>query len=174
MTDSPARVLVLDDDRELSALVAAALGDRWVVERRADPEEGYALLAVEEFDVVLTDVRMRGLDGLELCSRVAASHPDLPVVVMTAFGSLETAVAAIRAGAYDFLTKPFDVEVQLEDDARFHALWDTASERAGRRLTKAEFFRGLLDIGARAEPEEQVSAPTWVRSDVAGHVSAPR
>ncbi len=55
-------------------------------------------------------------------------------------------------------TKRLFLEVSLEDDARFQALWDTASERVGGRLTKAEFFRGLLDIAARAEPEEQKGA----------------
>ena len=48
--------------------------------------------------------------GLELCERIAADRPDVPVIVITAFGTLETAIAAIRAGAYDFITKPFEIE----------------------------------------------------------------
>src|SRR6185369_3909168 len=58
-----------------------------------------------------TDINMRGMDGLELCARIAGAHPEVPVVVITAFGNLEAAIAAIRAGAYDFLTKPFDIKV---------------------------------------------------------------
>ena len=51
---------------------------------------------------------MKGMNGLELCARIVANRPDIPVVVITAFGSLEAAIEAIRAGAYDFVTKPFE------------------------------------------------------------------
>ena len=64
-----------------------------------------------DFEVVLTDLKMPGMDGIQFCSRLLASRPDVPVVVMTAFGSLETAVAAMRAGAYDFVTKPIEMEL---------------------------------------------------------------
>ena len=58
----------------------------------------------------LTDLNMPGMSGIELCERIVANRPDVPVVVITAFGSLETAVAALRAGAYDFITKPIDID----------------------------------------------------------------
>ncbi len=60
-----------------------------------------ALLAVaeSEYDAVITDLNMRGISGIELCQRITDSRPDVPVIVITAFGSLDTAVAAIRAGA---------------------------------------------------------------------------
>jgi DNA-binding NtrC family response regulator len=76
----------------------------------SSPEAAFERLLAHDFDVVVTDVRMRGLSGIELCERVTASRPDVPVLVITAFGSLDTAIAAIRAGAHDFLTKPFEVE----------------------------------------------------------------
>ena len=65
----------------------------------------------QDFEVVLTDLKMPGIDGIQLCSRLVESRPDVPVVVMTAFGSLETAIAAMRAGAYDFVTKPIEMEL---------------------------------------------------------------
>src|SRR5205807_7716720 len=77
---------------------------------RTAPDEALALMRAESFDVVVTDLNMRAMSGLELCARIAADRPDVPVVVITAFGSLETAVGAIRAGAYDFVTKPFEME----------------------------------------------------------------
>src|SRR5262245_9744402 len=65
----------------------------------------------DEFDVVVTDVRMPGNNGIQLCQQIAANDPDLPVIVMTAFGSIETAVDALRAGAYDFVTKPVEMDL---------------------------------------------------------------
>jgi two-component system response regulator HydG len=64
-----------------------------------------------EFDVVLTDVRMPGVSGLELCEQIVSLRADVPVVVMTAFGSMETAIAAIRVGAYDFVIKPIEMDM---------------------------------------------------------------
>jgi two-component system response regulator HydG len=80
------------------------------VEWRLTAGEAYALLPISDFDVVIADINMPGQGGLELCQRIAGSYPDVPVVVITAYGNLDTAVAAIRAGAYDFITKPFDIE----------------------------------------------------------------
>ena len=77
--------------------------------RRSRPRRS-TLLRSSDFDVVVTDLHMRGMSGLELCERIVADRPDIPVIVITAFGSLETAIAAIRAGAYDFITKPFEIE----------------------------------------------------------------
>ncbi len=75
------------------------------------PSEALATLANETFDVVVTDLQMREMNGLELCERVALNRPDVPVVVLTAFGSLDSAIAAIRAGAYDFISKPVELDV---------------------------------------------------------------
>jgi two-component system response regulator HydG len=108
---SEGRILVVDDDQSTCELVEAGLRKRgFETASRTSGDEALALLAAEEFDVVVTDLNMRGLNGLELCERIAANRPDVPVVVITAFGSLETAVAAIRAGAYDFITKPFEMD----------------------------------------------------------------
>ncbi len=60
---------------------------------------------------MVTDLKMPGMDGIEFCRRLAADRPDVPLIVMTAFGSLESATAAIRAGAYDFVTKPIELEL---------------------------------------------------------------
>ncbi len=82
----------------------------FTVSTLTDPQAALPLLMAQPFDVVLTDLNMQGLSGTELCERVGANRPELPVVVVTAFGSMETAIAAIRAGAYDFITKPVDVD----------------------------------------------------------------
>jgi DNA-binding NtrC family response regulator len=105
------RVLVVDDDRELCAWLDAGLGAHgFVTETHTEPSAALDWLRNADVDVVITDLNMRGMNGLELCTRVVASRPDVPVLVITAFGSLETAIGAIRAGAYDFLTKPVELE----------------------------------------------------------------
>ncbi|XXF77660.1 sigma-54 dependent transcriptional regulator [Myxococcaceae bacterium GXIMD 01537] len=107
----PGRILIVEDEREMRAMLDKGLARRGFEPRAAGgAEEALALLSSEDFDAVLTDLRMPGMDGLALCERIVLNRPDIPVVVVTAFGSLETAVAAIRAGAYDFVTKPFDLD----------------------------------------------------------------
>src|ERR1700722_3961386 len=107
----PGRVLIIDDDETMRHILEAELSQRgFRASSRASGDEGLALLATEDFDVVLTDVNMPGMTGVDLCHRIVSNREDLPVVVMTAFGNVETAVLAIRAGAYDFVTKPFEME----------------------------------------------------------------
>ncbi|QRK09654.1 sigma-54-dependent Fis family transcriptional regulator [Archangium violaceum] len=111
MSTTKGRILVVEDEREMRALLEKGLARRGFVPTvRGSADEAFALLEAEDFDTVLTDLRMPGMDGLALCERIVLNRPDIPVVVVTAFGSLETAVAAIRVGAYDFVTKPVDLD----------------------------------------------------------------
>jgi two-component system, NtrC family, response regulator AtoC len=105
------RILVVDDDRDMGDVIAAELGEMgFAVACEVSGEAALDRLRAGDFDTVVTDLNMRGMNGIDLCDRIVAARPDVPVVVITAFGSLETAIAAIRAGAYDFITKPFDME----------------------------------------------------------------
>ncbi len=106
------RVLVADDDAALRETIADDFRQRGL-EAVLHPSADAALgaLAREPFDVVLSDLRMPGMDGIEFCRRVTAARPDVPVVVMTGFGSLDNAIAAIRAGAFDFVTKPIEMDI---------------------------------------------------------------
>ncbi len=99
------RVLLVEDDPSVSALLVASL-PQFEILARETAEEGLASAEADPFDVVLTDLQLPGFDGLELCRRLTDHLPDLPVIVLTAHGRLDTAVAAIRAGAFDFLVKP--------------------------------------------------------------------
>jgi two-component system response regulator HydG len=122
------RVLLVDDDRTLAETLALGLGKRGYETRvETSSEAAFAVALAEEIDVVITDLRMPGSDGLSLCERIVANRPDLPVLVMTGFGSLEAAVAAIRAGAYDFISKPVLLDVlaiAVDRAARTRALSD--------------------------------------------------
>jgi two-component system response regulator AtoC len=145
------RVLIVDDDPDVCRLLDAQLAGRgfhtvWVTSAEAALEN----LTTTEVDVVLADVSMEGMSGLELCERIAASHPNVPVVVMTGSTSLETAIAAIRVGAYDFITKPPQMDalvVALERALRHRALRDKV-ERLGRVVDDATGFGDLLGTSA--------------------------
>ncbi len=120
------RVLLVEDDPAVAALLVASL-PQFEVSARGSAEEGLALAEAEAFDVVLTDLHLPGFDGIELCRRLADHLPDLPVIVLTAHGRLDTAIAAIRAGAFDFLVKPPAIPaliVALERAVRDRALRD--------------------------------------------------
>jgi DNA-binding NtrC family response regulator len=100
-------VLVVDDDAAFGETLSVGLRSRgYRVTTATSPVAALDLLEREEIDVVLTDVNMGAVSGIALCERIAETFPDLPVIVLTAFGNLDSAVAAIRAGAYDFLAKP--------------------------------------------------------------------
>ncbi len=106
------RVLIVDDERSMCELLETDLRLRdFAPTWQTSANEGFHALEQAVFDVVLTDLKMPGTDGIELCKRIVANRPDVPVVVMTAFGSMETAIAAIRAGAYDFVTKPIEMDM---------------------------------------------------------------
>ena len=142
----PARILVVDDEASMCALVAADLGMRGLdVETCTRADDAFARLQARSFDVVVTDLHMPGMDGIELCQRIVANHPDVPVVVMTAFGSLDTAVSAIRAGAYDFVTKPLEMDVMA-----------VAIDRAVRHRFLQEKVNQLSALVARAGRCEQM------------------
>jgi DNA-binding NtrC family response regulator len=105
------QVLIVDDDQSMVETLTKAMTRRgFAVTWKTSATDALQLLDEQDFDVVVTDLHMEGMNGLEFCERVTANRPDVPVVMITAFGSLDSAVSAIRVGAYDFITKPFDVE----------------------------------------------------------------
>jgi len=104
-------VFVVDDEREMVDLIALGLKKRgFQIIPFANGADALAAISNHDVDVIVTDLNMKGMTGLELCHRVVTDRPDIPVLVLTAFGSFETAVGAIRAGAYDFVTKPVEIE----------------------------------------------------------------
>lgn len=107
----PSRVMVVDDDAETLALLREVIAkEGHDVETAEDAETALVRLGEWQPELVITDIHMPGMDGLALLAAVREKEPDIPVVLLTAFGSLKTAVDAIKAGAFDYLSKPFIVD----------------------------------------------------------------
>jgi DNA-binding NtrC family response regulator len=105
------KLLVVDDEKNIREGLAAALEmDGYEVVRAADGGEGWKRFGKGDIDLVITDLRMPGMGGEELMRRVLAETPGLPVIILTGHGTVENAVAAMRDGAWDFLTKPVNLD----------------------------------------------------------------
>ena len=108
-------ILIVDDELDMLQLLKRSLEPdlRCHIATAQSGKEALQQISQQSFDLVLADIKMPQMDGLELLELIKREHPDLTVVLMTAFGSVETAVEAMRHGAYDFVTKPFDHETIL-------------------------------------------------------------
>jgi DNA-binding NtrC family response regulator len=144
-------VLIVDDDPSICQILEAELADRdYRVTVLHSPEEALAIVSAgpDDVDVILTDVHMQVISGTDLCARVVASDRDIPVIVMTAFGSMDSAIAAIRAGAYDYVTKPLDP----------NDLVMTLDRGVKERLLRQEVRRLRLEVEGTERFEEMVGS----------------
>ncbi|MBS5049540.1 MAG: two-component system response regulator [Desulfovibrionaceae bacterium] len=140
MTTQPLILIVDDDQPHRSMLRTVLRGWGYGVEEADDGTTAVALVRERAFDAVLTDVRMAHMDGITTLSQIRAWNPAIPVLIMTAWSSVESAVDALRLGAYDYLTKPLDFDVlrlSLER-ALDHTRLATENQELRRRLTNQE------------------------------------
>ncbi len=136
MSTSPLRVWLVDDDASIRWVLERALRSDGILPQVFDAAEPVlAALASDTPDVLITDVRMTGRSGIELLKRVHATHPALPVIVMTAHSDLGTAVSAYESGAFEYLPKPFDIDHALQLVRR--AAHGNARPRADAAAAKA-------------------------------------
>ena len=132
--------IVDDDDSVRWVLEKAMQRDGMAVRGYADPLTALEELADERPDVLITDIRMPGMDGLEFSRQIADMNIDLPIIVITAHTDLDSAVAAYQSGAFEYLPKPFDV-----DDAV--SLVNRAAEASRARKAEYPFLSRLIVIG---------------------------
>ncbi len=141
-----ANILLVDDDRNFLKVLTHSVQ---LFEFSAVPvhsaKQALDHLKEEEFDLVITDLRMPGMDGLELVSRTRKSHPDMPVIVLTAYGAIDTAVEAVKRGAFDFITKPFEKEEMRHVISNALKMADLVEEnrRLSRFVRKSFEFEGI-------------------------------
>ena len=104
--------LIVDDEPDIRELLEITLGRMDIITRSAaDLAQAYTLLKQEHFDLCLTDMRLPDGNGIELVEHISNNHPDLPVAMITAHGNMESAVLALKAGAFDFVSKPVDLQI---------------------------------------------------------------
>jgi two-component system response regulator HydG len=167
MPPAKARILVVDDNPKMVRLLVDQLSDvGYSVETAKGGAAAIEKVRAEPVDVVLTDLRMEGVDGFDVLRAVRALDAGLPVLIMTAFGAVETAVEAIKEGAFHYLTKPFKLdeilvyleralaERRLRDENR--ALRKVVEERSrlGDLVGRSDVMRRLYDAVERAAPSQ--------------------
>ena len=132
-----ARILIADDDEVSCQLFAETLEDEGLeVEKVTSGDRALLRLSEESYDLLIVDVRMPGLSGLDVTRIVHEKYPLLRVIVMTAFGSIETAVEAIHEGAFDFISKPMNLAELKNTVSKALAQWALRREplRTSRKL----------------------------------------
>lgn len=135
------KILIVDDEDSHRIMLRAVLKDEgYEVAEAADGSEAVHAIEQEPFDLVLLDVRMKTMDGIEALNEIRKISPLIPVLIMTAYASVKTAVEALKAGAFDYLTKPLDIEelkILIEKALELYHLREenlTLKERLGDRF----------------------------------------
>jgi two-component system, NtrC family, response regulator AtoC len=151
-------VLIVDDDRAMREMLASLfLEHGYQVEAESNADAALARIGDHDFDVVLSDIRMPGKTGIEMVAEVKRLRPQTPVILMTAFGSVASAAEAMRAGAFDYVTKPFEPDTVLF--ALDRALERRALEEENRRLRRAvDRSANLGDLVAASPAMREISA----------------
>jgi len=152
------KILIVDDEQAMCELLEADLQLRgFEITWHTSALSALQDVKKESYDAVLTDLNMPGTNGIELCKEIVTNRSDIPVVMMTAFGSLESAIDAIRAGAYDFVTKPIEMDLlsmtltravrhrQLEEKIKFLKEAVARTERFGDILGTSPAMQELFD-----------------------------
>ena len=161
-SDMKEHILIVDDDHDQCDLLANLVSRlNYCVTSTTSPAEALSLAASRPFDAILTDLGMSTMSGTELCSRIMASRADVPVIAVTGLASMELAVASMRAGAYDFLNKPVDINVlgmTLQRAVQHHYLREEVrrlreqapdTHIAGTMIGDSAPMKGVVDLVQR-------------------------
>jgi two-component system response regulator PilR (NtrC family) len=186
------QVLVVDDEADIRELLGMTLARMGLDAHCASSTtEAYALLARNSYDLCLTDMRLPDGDGLTVVDYVAKNHPHLPVAVITAHGSTENAVAALKAGAFDYLAKPVSLDqlrklvrsaLKLPRAAQRRTSEDDASGQAGGSLligasAPMQAVRAMIDRLARTQAPIHIGGESGSGKELAArliHLNSPR
>ncbi len=159
--------LIVDDEPDIRELLELTLGRMGIDTRSAaDLKQAHALLGKEHFDVCLTDMRLPDGNGIDLVRYIQQRQPNLPVAVITAFGSMDTAVEALKAGAFDFVSKPVDLNVLRNLITSVLKLSDDYHQRDRRsRDTLLGESQAMRDIRSTIEKLSRSQAPIYISGE---------
>lgn len=135
-------ILIIDDEAELLEVLSALFClKKWKVECSTSAEQGWKLLSEQEFDLVLCDLAMPGMSGLDLLKRLRAENNPVPFIIMTGVGTIQSAVEAVQCGAYNYITKPF-----ITDELEIFAQRAIDYGRLHRELARPEQEKSRLTV----------------------------
>jgi len=164
-------ILIIDDERAIRKTLSEILGyEGFKVEEAADGEEGWKLFTEKNYDVVLCDIKMPKLDGLEFLTRATEKSPDVPVIMISGHGTIETAVDAVKKGAYDYVAKPPDLN-RLLITIRNALDKNTLSKETKvlkRKVNRVQEMIGESEPIARIKETIEKVAPTDARVLITG------
>src|SRR5229473_5532472 len=144
MTDSQKHLLIVEDEAPLRQAIAEQLGDHgYRVQQAESGEVALAKLADFAFDIIITDLRLPGIDGSAVIEAAVARYPDIIAIIVTGYGTVKDAVEAIKRGAADFVSKPFQIDELL------HALNSALEKR--RLKSENAYLRAQLEERYRFE-----------------------
>lgn len=168
-----AHILIIDDERPIRSTLREILEyEKYKVSDAENGEEGLKLIEKEKFDLVLCDIKMPKIDGIEVLEKVMEKHSDLPVVMISGHGTIETAVEAIKMGAFDFIAKPLDLNRLLVTVRNALDKSDLVEET--KQLRKKVHQSKLTDIIGESDAIKEVKrmiekvAPTDARVLITG------
>jgi two-component system response regulator HydG len=192
-TNRSNRILIVDDDPgHLATLKTITRSWGYVVDTADDGEQAVERVTADPFDLVLLDIRMVRMGGIEALAKIKAYNPSIPVIIMTAYSSVESAIDALKAGAYDYLIKPLDFEVLklTLERACEHAGLKAENELLKRQLHadpdtptiigKSEAMKALLEMLTMVAPSEAtvlISGESGTGKELIArslHVNSPR
>ncbi|HET7370112.1 MAG TPA: sigma-54 dependent transcriptional regulator [Gammaproteobacteria bacterium] len=167
MGSSKQTVLVVDDERDIRELLSITLGRMDLnVDAAANVAEAKRMLAEQAYDLCFTDMRLPDGTGQELIELIARQYPDTPVAMITAYGNVEAAVDALKAGAFDFVSKPVDINMLRR---MVHTALRLAQEKHGEAATQQGRLIGdsqaILEVRARIDKLSRSQAPVYISGE---------
>lgn len=166
-----ASILIIDDERSIRNVLKDILANEgYKTDEAADGEEGWKKFTTATFDVVLCDIKMPKLDGMEFLTRAAAHNPDVPVIMISGHGTIETAVEAVKKGAFDYVAKPPDLNRLLITirNAMDKNVLATETRVLKRRVNKVQEIIGDSEGIRKIKDTIEKVAPTDARVLVTG------
>jgi len=167
------KILVIDDEKSVQESLKLVLSDNWRVLVASSGREGLEILSNNEIDIIFLDILMPDRDGLEVLQEIKKIDETIPVIMLTAVSKLSTAIEAMKIGAYDYLTKPFDVEEirlivqkifnEFKMRQRVQFLTDEMEKSTETIIYKSDPMKEVLSLALRAAPHDSavlITGPT--------------